>query len=63
MNPPVTGVLATECPACDVTGDIVVKRGLEQLPWRYDCDDCWSTGWIIHEDIPAISTINLLGSS
>lgn len=60
MTPPTTGFLATECPSCDGTGDIVVKRGLEQLPWRYDCDDCRSTGWVIHEDTPAISIPSVL---
>ena len=55
LPPQTTGFLATECPSCDGTGDIVVKRGLEQLPWRYDCDDCRSTGWVIHDDTPAIS--------
>jgi hypothetical protein len=59
MTPQTTGFLATECPSCDGTGDIVVKRGLEQLPWRYDCDDCRSTGWVIHEDTPALSVPRL----
>lgn len=60
MKPQTTGFLATECSSCDGTGDIVVKRGLEQLPWRYDCDDCRSTGWVIHSDTPAISVSGVL---